>query len=59
MKKKTIKYDFSNHIKIHIRTEADMEKLWDVFGTEFFHLGDRKIILVEYKGYKNEKNKSY
>ena len=34
--------------RIHIRTEADMDKLWKTLGKDCFHLGDKGIILVEH-----------
>tara|TARA_R100000278_G_scaffold4271_2_gene7382 strand:+ start:517 stop:675 length:159 start_codon:yes stop_codon:yes gene_type:complete len=34
--------------RIHIRTEADMDKLWKTYGKDCFHLGDKGIILVEH-----------
>lgn len=41
--------------RIHIRTEADMDKLWKTYGKDCFHLGDMGIILVDHtKRRKNE-----
>mgnify|MGYP001307557127 CR=1 FL=1 len=36
--------------RIHIRTDEDMKKLWDKYGTDVYHLGDRGIIIVEHRG---------
>ena len=35
--------------RIHIRTEADMDRLWDTYGMDCYHLGDRGIILVDHR----------
>ena len=35
--------------RIHIRTDADMKKLWDTYGMDVYNLGDRGIILVEHQ----------
>lgn len=44
--------------KIHIRTEADMDKLWKTYGMDCYHLGNKGIILVEYKNRRNNENKN-
>ena len=51
MKKKKQKQThkkFKNYKRIHIRTEADMDKLWKKYGTDIYRLGDLGIILVEH-----------
>ena len=51
MKKKKQKQThkkFKNFKRIHIRTEADMDKLWKKYGTDIYRLGDLGIILVEH-----------
>ena len=35
--------------RIHIRTEADMDRLWDTYGMACYHLGDLGIILVDHR----------
>ena len=34
--------------RVHIRTEADMDKLWKTYGKDCLHLGDKGIILVDH-----------
>lgn len=40
--------------KIHIRTEADMDKLWATYGMDCYHLGDKGIILVDHRKRKEQ-----
>ena len=40
---------FKHFKRIHIRTEADMDRLWRTYGRDCLHLGDRGIILVEHR----------
>ena len=37
-----------HHTRIHIRTDEDMQRVWDQFGTDIYHTGNHGIILVEY-----------
>ena len=48
MKNQTHK-KFKKYKRIHIRTEADMDKLWKKYGMECYHLGDKGIILVDHR----------
>ena len=40
---------FKHFKRIHIRTEADMDRLWRTYGPDCLHLGDRGIILVDHR----------
>ena len=40
---------FKHFKRIHIRTDADMDRLWNTYGMDCYHLGDKGIILVEHR----------
>jgi len=40
---------FKHFKRIHIRTEADMDRLWRTYGMACYHLGDLGIILVDHR----------
>ena len=35
--------------EIHIRTDEDMDALWNTYGMACYHLGDQGIILVDHR----------
>jgi hypothetical protein len=37
-----------HYTRIHIRTDEDMQRVWDQYGTDIYRTGDQGIILVEY-----------
>ena len=49
--KRTLQSDdaYKHFKRIHIRTEADMDRLWSTYGMACYHLGDRGIILVDHR----------
>ena len=48
MKKKKHK-KYKNFKRIHIRMDADMDKLWKKYGMECYQLGAKGIILVDHR----------
>ena len=39
-----------DYTKIHIRSEQDMQRLWDQYGTDIYHTGDHNIVIVDHVG---------
>ena len=39
-----------NYTKIHIHSEQDMQRLWDQYGTDIYHLGAQGIVIVDHVG---------
>jgi len=39
-----------DYTKIHIHSAQDMQRLWDQYGTDIYHTGENKIVVVDHVG---------